>query len=195
MNFKLVLAIMMLLQAGIHVFSAEEIKPSTMIEKAIMDSDEVRIMYLVSTNVETYTGYRSKTPKGKQVLADIFSKAEFLGLGNPDGTQDPTGGAGFATSSGMRLNVYKNKQVTHEMIIIGFEYIHLLKPEDSWYEVSLDGISKDDNTVSAYVAAIELRILRAVKNSSSAGDWEEVLTNLAGFMPGSNKRFIPIKMP
>lgn len=198
MNFKLML---ILLLACIHASSAEEIEASVMIKNAIMDADEVRIAHLVSSNDETLTGYRSVTPKGKKLLAEIFTKADVRGLGNPDGTQDPTGGAGFNTASCMILNVYKNKQLTHEMFIIAGDYIHLIAPKDAWYEASFTSIPKDDGSADIDESGIEEIILRDVKKLSSAGDWEEALSwtgdldkleaRIEGFMPGIIKPSAP----
>ena len=198
MNFKLML---ILLLAGIHASSAEEIEPSIMIKNAIMDADEVRIAYLVSSNDETLNGYRSVTPKGKKLLAEVFTKTDIRGLGNPDGTQDPTGGAGFNTASCMILNAYKNKHLTHEMIIIAGDYIHLIVPKDAWYEALFTSIPKDDSPLGIDESDIEEAILRDVKKLSPAGDWEEALVfagdmekvtaHLEKFMPGIVKPAAP----
>ena len=121
--------------AQVHSF-AEEIEANIMIKNAIMDADEVRILESMSDNLETLTGYRSMTPRGRTLLAEIFAKADFRGLGNPDGTQDPTGGGGFNTCRSLILNIYKNKRLTHEMIIVAGDYIRLVVPKDAWYETS-----------------------------------------------------------
>lgn len=179
MNFKLtrfLLMVLVLLQMDLHRPVAAEIEAGVMIKNAIMDADEVRILHLISESRETLMGYRSMTPQGRRLLAEIFAKADFRGLGNPDGTQDPTGGAGFNTNRGMIVNVYKNKRLTHELIINAGDYIHLVVPKDAWYETSFESIAKENSPVDVNAPSIEDIILRDVKKLSSTGDWEEALS-------------------
>jgi hypothetical protein len=182
MKTGLLLALLMLLPR-LNPTLGEEVGGSKTIENAIMDSDEVRMLYLVSKSVDTLTGFRTTTQKGKKVLADVFSKAELVGWGSSDGSGDPTGGGGFATRSGMRINVYKNAKLTLEIVVVGFDYVHVIRPKDSWYEASFKDAPKDDNSLSVYDSLIELRILRDVKKAAATGSWEEVLSNLKDFMP------------
>lgn len=186
--------VLVLVQACLLACSAGEIDPIDLLGKAIMDSDEVRILCLVSKREAKLTGYRSMTPKGKNWLAELFSKAEIRGLGNPDGTQDPTGGGGFNSNRGMILNVYKNKQLTHEMVIVACDHIHLVLPKDAWYETSFSNIPQADSPVGINASSIEDILLRDVKKLSTSGDWEEALSwtgdhkdltaQIVGFMPG-----------
>jgi hypothetical protein len=183
-----------LVQACLLACSADEADPIDLLGKAILDSDEVRILYNISGREANLTGYRSMTLKGKKWLADVFSKAEIRRLGNPDGTEDPTGGDGFNTDRGMILNVYKNKRLTHQMLIIAGDYINLVLPKYAWYETSFANTPKADSPVDINAPSIEDILLRDVKILSASGDWEEALSwtgdldelnaRTEGFLPG-----------
>jgi hypothetical protein len=193
--------VLVLVQACLLACSADETDPIDLLGKAILDSDEVRILYKFSEREENLTGYRSMTPKSKKWLAELFSKAEIRRLGNPDGTEDPTGGGGFNTDRGMILNVYKNKRLTHEMVIVAGDFIHLVLPKDAWYETSFANTPKDDSPVGINASSIEDIIMRDVKILSASGDWEEALSwtgamdelnaRIEGFMPGIIKPGAP----
>jgi len=191
---RFLLVVLVLLEAGMRFSFAEETNANILIKNAIMDADEVRILHSLSDSFETLTGYRSKTLKGRKLLAEIFSKADFRGLGNPDGTQDPTGGGGFNTYCSLILNTYKNKRLTCQMIIVAGDYIRLVVPKDVWYLTSFDSIAKDQSPADANASAIEDIIRRDVEKISSAGDFEKALSwtgdydrvdaQIEGFMPG-----------
>lgn len=197
MHFKfmrLLLMVLAMLQADVRYSAAEEVEANVMIKNAILDADEVRILDSFSDDLEKLTGFRSMTPKGKTLMAEIFAKADFRGLGNPDGTQDPTGGGGFNTCRSLILCIYKNKRLTHQMTIVAGDYIYLVVPKDAWYETSFASVPKENSPVGVNASSIEDIIRRDVKKLASEGEWKESLswtgdadeldTQIEKFMPG-----------
>jgi hypothetical protein len=191
---RLLLMALVALQANVLSSAAEEIEANVMIKNAIMDADEVLILDSFSNDLTRLTGYQSVTPKGRTLMAELFAKADFRGLGNPDGTQDPTGGGGFNTDRSLILCIYKNKRLTHQMTIVAGDYIYLVVPKDAWYETSFTSVPKENSPVGVNASSIEDIIRRDVKKLASEGEWkvtlswageaDEIDPQIEKFMPG-----------